>query len=53
MKYAKKFKLILYSTETPAVSQVTTTFNNAFTSNTFPDEKVKINNQALSKIIKN
>ena len=50
MKYAKKFKLVPYSTETPGVSQVTTTFNNALTSNTFPDEKVKIYNQALSKI---
>ena len=50
MKYAKKFKLVPYSTETPGVSQVATTFNNALTSNTFPDEKVKIYNQALSKI---
>ena len=50
MKYAKKFKLVPYSTETPEVSQVATTFNNALTSNTFPDEKVKIYNQALSKI---
>ena len=50
MKYAKMFKLVPYSTETPAISQVIITYNNALTSNTFPDEKVKINNQALSKI---
>ena len=39
MKYAKKFKLVPYNTETHGII-----------SNTFPDEKVKINNQALSKI---
>ena len=50
MKYAKKFKVVPYSAETPGISQVNSTFNNALTSNTFPDEKVKIYNQALSKI---
>ena len=50
MKYEKNFKLLPYSTETPEVSQVTTKFNNALKSNTFPDEKVTIYYQALSKI---
>ena len=50
MKYAKKLKLVPNSTEKPGVSQVTTTFNNALTSNTFPNEKVKTYNKALSKI---
>ena len=50
MKYAKKIKLVPYSIETPAVSQLTSTLNNALTKNTFSDEKVKIYYQALSKI---
>ena len=50
MKYAKKFKVVPYSTETPTASQLTSTFNNALTKNTFSDEKVKIYNQALSRI---
>ena len=50
MKYAKNFKVASYSTETPTASQLTSTFNNALTKNTFSDEKVKIYNQALSRI---
>ena len=50
MKYAKKFRVVPYTTETPALSQVATTFNTALTTNTYPDEKVKIYNQALSRI---
>ena len=50
MKYAKKFKVVPYSTETPTASQLTSSFNNALTKNTFSDEKVKIYNQALSRI---
>ena len=50
MKYAKKFKVVPYSIETPAVSQLTSTFNNSLTKLTFSDEKVKIYNQGLSKI---
>ena len=50
MKYAKKFKLVPYTNETPAASQIVSTFNNALTTDKYPDEKVKIYNQALSKI---
>ena len=50
MKYAKKFRVVPYTTETPALSQIATTFNTALTTKTFPDEKVKIYNQALSKL---
>ena len=38
------------NTETPALSQIATTFNTAFTKNTYPDEKVNIYNHALSKM---
>ena len=47
MKYAKKFKVVPYSIETPTVSQLTSTLNNSLTKNTFSDEKVKIYNQEL------
>ena len=47
MKYAKK---VQSSTETPSVSQLISTFNNALTKNIFWDEKVKIKNQAFSRI---
>jgi hypothetical protein len=50
MKYAKKFRVVPYTTETPALSQIATTFNTALTTKTYPDEKVKIYNQALSKL---
>ena len=50
MKYAKKFRVVPYTTETPALSQIASTFNTALTTKTYPDEKVKIYNQALSKI---
>jgi hypothetical protein len=50
MKYAKKYKLVPYTNETPSASQLIPTFNNALTTDKFPDEKVKIYHQALSKI---
>ena len=50
MKYAKQFKVVPYSTETPSVSQLPSTFNNAFTKNISSDKKVIIYNQALSRI---
>ena len=49
MKYAKKFKVVPYSIETPAVSQLTSTLNNSLTKNTYSDEKGKLYYQALSK----
>ena len=48
MKYAKKFGVVPYTTGTLALWQIDTTFNTK--TNTYPDEKVKICNQALSKI---
>jgi len=50
MKYAKKYELFPYTNETPSASQLIPTFNNALTTDKFPDEKVKIYHQALSKI---
>ena len=50
MKYAKKFKLVPYNNETPAASKIVITFNNALKTDKYPDKKVKIYNQALSKI---
>ena len=50
MKYAKKFKLVPYTNETPAASKFFSTFNNALATNKYPDEKVKIYNQVLSII---
>ena len=50
MKYAKKFRVVPYTTETPALSQIATTFNTVLTMKTYPDWKVKIYNQALYKL---
>ena len=50
MKYAKKIRVVPYITETPALSQIATTFNTALTPKTYPAEKVEIYNQALCKL---
>ena len=42
MKYAKRFRVVPYTTETPALLQIATTFYTALTTKTYLDKKVKI-----------
>ena len=50
MKYAKKFKLVPYSAETPASTQINAALTNSLRMPTIPEQKVKIYNTALTKL---
>ena len=50
MKYAKKFKLVPYSVETPASTQINAALTNSLRMPSIPDHKVKIYNTALTKL---
>ena len=50
MKYAKKFKLVPYSAETPASTQINAALTNSLKMPTIPEQKVKIYNTALTKL---
>jgi len=50
MKYAKKFKLVPYSAETPASTQINAALTNSLRMPTIPEQRVKIYNTALTKL---
>lgn len=50
MKYAKKFKLVPYSAETLASTQINAALTNSLKMPTIPEQKVKIYNTALTKL---